>query len=84
MFVQVLTPSKDGELIKKQINLLCASVIHDINPDDAGNKGKFRSVIFMPNGYAAYSYLTADQLVKAVQGSVVPEQDIINKEAVSL
>lgn len=81
MFIQVNSKDKQGNPITKQVNLLNASIIHDINPDDPDNKGKYKSVIYMGNGYAAYSMLTEAQLVTAVQGAVVTEQDVINKQS---
>jgi len=80
MFVEVKGKDKQGNDITKQVNLLNASIIHDINPDDPDNKGKFNSVIYMQNGYAAYSMCSAAQLVQAVQGNVVPEQAIIQQQ----
>ena len=79
MFIEVLMPDKKGELIHKHVNLSTATVIHDINPEASDNKGKFRSVIFMPNGYAAYSNLTAAQLITLQEGAVVSERSIITE-----
>lgn len=80
MFVEVNSTDKQGKSITKQVNLLNASIIHDINPDDPENKGKYKSVIYMQNGYAAYSMCSAAQLVLAVQGAVVHEQAIIQQQ----
>ena len=81
MFVEVNSTDKQGKSITKHVNLLNASIIHDINPDDPDNKGKFNSVIYMQNGYAAYSMCSAAQLVQSVQGNVVHEQAIIQQGA---
>ena len=75
MFIKVETIVK-GKLVPRHVNVLMCTVIHDISPDDESNKHGHKSVLFNSNGYAVYSYLTADEIITAVQGTVVTEEAI--------
>lgn len=77
MFIKVDT-LVEGKMVPKHINVLMCTVVHDILPDDPKNKSGHKSVLYNSNGYASYSYLTADQIISAVQGNVVTEKDIVN------
>lgn len=77
MFVAVNMPDKKGEMVSKHINLSTATIIHDIDPEAHDNKGGFRSVIFMPNGYAAYSNLSSEELMQIEQGGAINEANYI-------